>query len=155
MSNRSLLAAAARGAGEAGEKFSWRARLTVRLFAWRFDDALAFGGTVAPGTALGLHAARLTSDRERDGVVLALRRVSRQARETRPLRSTTVAVHRANVVAAEDAIEAVALRLRSPRSVSAMGMARLRRLLTDGAGPMYAGGMGDLDGRLRAALAVL
>jgi hypothetical protein len=36
-----------------------------------------------------------------------------------------------------------------------MGMARLRRLLADGGGPMYAGGRGDLDGRLRAALAAL
>lgn len=34
-------------------------------------------------------------------------------------------------------------------------MARLTRVLNDGLGPMYAFGHGDLDGRLRAALAAL
>ncbi|GFG55541.1 hypothetical protein [Mycolicibacterium agri] len=52
-------------------------------------------------------------------------------------------------------IDAITLRLHSPRPVTAMGMARLRRLFADGAGPMYAGGRGDLDGRLDAVLDVL
>ncbi|MCV7321430.1 hypothetical protein AWB99_08410 [Mycolicibacterium confluentis] len=150
-----MVAPDGRWAARTGEKVSWRARLMVRLFAGRFDEALAFGCTVAPGNALGLHAARLTSDRERCGVARTLRRVSVQARQTRPLRPATVAVHRANVIAAEGAIDAVVQRLHSPLPVSAMGMARLRRLLTDGTGPMYASGRGDLDGRLHAALAEL
>lgn len=35
------------------------------------------------------------------------------------------------------------------------GVARLRLLLADGAGPMYRYGRGDLEGRLGAALAAL
>ena len=47
------------------------------------------------------------------------------------------------------------LRLQSPRPVSARGMARLRLLLSDGVGPLYQFGRGDLAGRLGAALAAL
>ncbi|WP_231992064.1 hypothetical protein [Mycobacterium sp. ACS4331] len=155
MPTQSLVPPDGRRAVRTADEVSWRDRLMVRLFAGRFDETLAFGCTVAPGTALSLHAARLTSDRERCVVVRTLRRVSVQARQSRPVQSATVAVHRANVIAAEDAIDAVVQRLRSPLPVSAMGMARLRRLLTDGTGPMYAGGRGDLDGRLRAALSEL
>jgi hypothetical protein len=150
-----LFIAPSTDAAPAGGTVSWRARLQAAVFAGRFDDTLAFGGTAAAGTALGMHAARLTSHRERRCVAGALRRVVRQAHEGRPFPTSTVAVHRANVVAAEEAIDAITLRLHSPRQVSAMGMARLRRLLGDGAGPLYAGGRGDLDGRLRAVLAVL
>jgi hypothetical protein len=39
--------------------------------------------------------------------------------------------------------------------VSARGMARLRVVLSDGCGPMYESGRGDLSGRLGAALAAL
>ena len=48
-------------------------------------------------------------------------------------------------------IDAITLRLHSPRSVSARGMARLRVVLADGCGPMYRDGRGDLTGRLGAA----
>jgi hypothetical protein len=66
-----------------------------------------------------------------------------------------IAPHRRNVLAAEDLIDTVTLWLHSPRPVSPCGMARLRRLLSDGEGPLYQHGKGDLDGRLCAALAVL
>jgi hypothetical protein len=52
-------------------------------------------------------------------------------------------------------IDAVTLRLHSPRPVAARGMARLRQLMSDGTGPMYRYGRGDLEGRLGAALAAL
>lgn len=48
-----------------------------------------------------------------------------------------------------------ALRLHSPRPVTARGMARLRLLLADGGGPLYRFGRGDLEGRLMAAFAAL
>ena len=46
-------------------------------------------------------------------------------------------------------------RLTGPRPVSARGVARLRLLLSDGAGPMYWPGGGDLGAELRAVLAQL
>jgi hypothetical protein len=64
-------------------------------------------------------------------------------------------VHATNIAAAEDLIDRITLRLHSPRPVSARGMARLRRLLSDGGGPLYKYGKGDLGGRLGAALAEL
>jgi hypothetical protein len=60
-----------------------------------------------------------------------------------------------NITAAEDRIDEVTLRLHSPRPVAARGLARLRLVLADGAGPMYRYGFGDLEGRLGAALAAL
>ena len=64
-------------------------------------------------------------------------------------------MHADNIAAAEDVIDAITLRLHSPRPVSARGMARLRVVLSDGCGPMYRYGRGDLSGRLGAALAAL
>lgn len=64
-------------------------------------------------------------------------------------------LHRTNIAAAEDVIDAIALRLRSDRPVGVRGMARLRRVLSDGRGPFYRYGRGDLRGRLGAALAAL
>jgi hypothetical protein len=64
-------------------------------------------------------------------------------------------VHRAGVVAAEDLIDDVTLLLHSPRPVRARGMARLRLLLSDGAGPLYGPGCGNLIAALRGVLAAL
>jgi hypothetical protein len=69
--------------------------------------------------------------------------------------SSRVGLHTTNIEAAEDVIDAITLRLHSPRPVSARGMARLRVTLSDGCGPMYRYGRGDLRGRLGAALAAL
>jgi hypothetical protein len=60
-----------------------------------------------------------------------------------------------NVTAAEHLIDRVTLRLHAAEPVSALGMARLRRILADGTGPLYRSGRGDLTGRLGAALAEL
>jgi hypothetical protein len=139
----------------AGHRASLRTRLTAVVFGARLDGLLAVGGAAAAGTAAGLRAARLTSEGERHCIARTLRRVVREAHRGRPLGASSVAVDRVNVSAAETVIDAITLRLHSPRPVGAMGMARLRRLLADGGGPMYAGGRGDLDGRLRAALAAL
>jgi hypothetical protein len=139
----------------AGHRASLRTRLTAVVFGARLDGMLAVGGRATEGTAAGLRAARLTSEAERHRIARTLRRVVRAAHRGRPFGAASVAVDRVNIVAAEEVIDAITLRLHSPRPVAAMGMARLRRLLTDGGGPMYAGGRGDLGGRLRAALAAL
>jgi len=49
----------------------------------------------------------------------------------------------------------VASRLLAPRPVSAHGVARLRLLLSEGTGPMYWSGGGDLGAELRTVLAHL
>jgi len=132
-----------------------RARMTARLRAARFDRALAVGVPAPAGSALAAHAARLTSVAERQAVARALRRAVRDAKDTRATQSGRVPMHRANIASAEALIDEVRLRLHAPHPVSARGMARLRQLLSDGTGPLYRYGSGDLAGRLRAVLAAL
>lgn len=134
---------------------SLRAHLTARLFANRLDRQLAVGFTGSAGSALAIHALRLESDKERYAIARALRRAVTQARYGRPPHAPSVPVHRRNIANAEDLIDTITLRLHSPRRIGVKGMARLRLLLSDGCGPMYEHGRGDLAGRLRAALAAL
>ena len=134
---------------------SIRARVTARLRARRFDRALAVGVPAPAGSALAAHAARLTSVAERETVARVLRRAVCDAKDTRATRSGRVPMHRANIASAEALIDEVTLRLHVPHPVSARGMARLRQLLSDGTGPLYRYGRGDLAGRLGAVLAAL
>ncbi|MCV7136522.1 hypothetical protein H7J06_26495 [Mycobacterium hodleri] len=134
---------------------SLRARLAARLLAGHLDRQLAVGFVGPGGSALAIRAARLESDDERHSVARALRRAVDESRHGRPLGAPTVPVNRHNVAAAEDVIDAITLRLHSPRRVNARGMARLHGVLSDGCGPMYARGGGNLADRLRAALAAL
>jgi hypothetical protein len=130
--------------------------MTARLLARRFDRALAVGARASGGSALAAHAARLTRDAERKAVARALRRAGSEAKEDpSATRSGRVPMHRANIAAAEALIDEVICRLHAPQPVSARGMARLRQLLSDGAGPLYRYGRGDLVGRLGAAVAAL
>jgi len=108
------------------------------------------------GSALAVHAARLTSVAQRQAVARALRRAVRDANDDpRAQRSGRVPMHRANIASAEALIDEVTRRLHAHHPVSPRGMARLRQLLSDGAGPLYRHGCGDLAGRLSAALAAL
>jgi hypothetical protein len=134
---------------------SLAARVTARLRAYQFDRQLAVGVPAPVGSGLAVHQARLTSVAEREAIASALRQAVRDARSGGTPLASRVPVHSTNVAAAEDLIDAITLRLHSPRPVSARGMARLRVVLSNGCGPMYERGRGDLVGRLGAALAAL
>ncbi len=140
---------------DATPRASLAAHVTARLRAGQFDRQLAVGVPAPAGTALAVHQARLTSVAERDAVARSLRQAVRDARAGGSPLSSRVPLHVPNIAAAEDLIDTVTLRLHSPRPVSARGMARLRQLLSDGVGPLYRFGRGDLRGRLGAALAEL
>lgn len=131
------------------------ARMVARLRANKFDRMAAVDGVAPERGAYAAHRARLMSTAEREAVARALRRIVRDARGRGPLMSSRVPLHVPNIAAAEDVIDDITLRLHSPRPVGARGMARLRILLADGAGPLYRYGRGDLVGRLRAAMAEL
>ena len=104
------------------------------------------GGLNAPaGSALAVHAARLTSVAERQAVARALRRAVRDATDTRATRSGRVPMHRANIASAEASIDDVTRRLHAPEPVSTRGMARLRQLLFTGTSALYRHGRGDLQ----------
>ena len=134
---------------------SFGTRLMARLQAGKFDRMLAVGVPAPAGSALAAHAARLTSADEREAIASTLRHSVEDARNREARLSSRVPLNIPNIVAAEDRIDEVILRLHSPRPVAARGVARLRLLLADGIGPMYRYGRGDLEGRLGAALAAL
>jgi hypothetical protein len=134
---------------------SLSARVSARLFAGRYDRMLSVGAVPSEGSALAVHAQRLTSVDEREAIARSLRRSVDDARDRFARVSSRVPLNIPNITASEDRIDEVTLRLHSPRPVSARGMARLRVLLADGTGPMYRYGRGDLEGRLGAALAAL
>lgn len=133
------------------------ARLTARARADKYDRLLSVGVTPKPGSALAAHRARLTSAAERQAIARSLRRVYRDAHDhTSPTTwSSRIPLNVPNITAAADLIDRVTQRLHSPRPIGARGMARLRLILSDGAGPLYRCGRGDLPGRLGAALAEL
>jgi hypothetical protein len=133
---------------------SLSARLAARLRPAKYDRQLAVGVPAMKGTPLAAHEARLKSLKERKAVARALRRAVTDAHDGLVL-SSRVPLNIPNLTAAEDLIDDVTLRLHSPQPVNARGMARLRQILSDGTGPFYRFGRGDLRGRLGAALAAL
>jgi hypothetical protein len=134
---------------------SMAARLSARFRAARLDRLIAVGVPARAASAQAAHEARLTSRAERDAIARSLRTTVADARGRGVLSSSRLPLHVPNITAAADVIGAVTLRLDSPLPVSARGMARLRLILSDGAGPLYRYGRGDLRGRLGAALAAL
>ena len=126
-----------------------------RLFPGRFDEQLAAGVTPDGGSALAVHAARLTSVDEREQLARSLRRMRTDARLLRWRMSARVPIHRAGIESAAELIDELTLRLHASRPVRARGMARLRQLLSEGAGPVYGPGRGDLRAALRGVLATL
>jgi hypothetical protein len=134
---------------------SLAARVTAWLRASQFDRQLAVGVPAPAGSALAVHQTRLTSMAEREAIAWALRQAVHGAHAGGTPLSSRIPLHPTNIAAAEDLIDTITLRLHSPRPVGARGMARLRVVLSDGCGPMYRFGRGDLSGRLGAALAEL
>jgi hypothetical protein len=134
---------------------SIRARLIARLQPGKLDAMLAVGASTPAGSALAVRAARLTSIAEREDIARVLRHVLHETTRDATMWSSRVPLHCTNIAAAEEMIDAITLRLHAPLPVSARGMARLNRVLTDGCGPLYESGRGDLAGRLGAALAAL
>ncbi|MCV7298748.1 hypothetical protein H7J93_03760 [Mycobacterium barrassiae] len=145
---------AATASPDARPRPSLMSRVQARLRAEHFDRQLAVGVPAPAGSALAAHEARLTSTAEREAIARSLRAAVADSAGIRAL-SSRIPVHSTNIAAAEDLIDAITLRLHSPRPVSARGMARLRLVLGDGTGPLYRYGRGDLAGRLGAALAAL
>ncbi|MGY4648680.1 hypothetical protein [Mycobacterium sp. URHB0021] len=130
-------------------------RVIAGLFATRFDKQLAAGVAPEPGSVIAARVSRLASAGERRTLAEALHHSLCEADSRRTRMSPTIPVDRSAVAAAEGLIDQVVQRLTGPRPVSARGVARLRLLLSDGAGPMYWPGGGDLSAELRAVLAQL
>jgi hypothetical protein len=118
----------------------WIVRPLARLRApWWLDRQLAARSVPWRSPAHAARALQLTGDRSRGALARWLERLVEHA-ERPPARFTISAVVppcREQVHAALPVILATASRLRSRAPVDARGVARLRALLSDGAGPCY------------------
>jgi hypothetical protein len=137
------------------EPASLAVRAAERLFAARFDRQLVAGVAPDPRSPLAVHVARLASASARRTLATTLRDVILEAHSRRAAVSSRIPLDRSAVMAAAETIDKVRMRLHAPRPVSARGVARLRLLLADGAGPLYRYGRGDLDAELHDVLALL
>jgi hypothetical protein len=119
------------------------ARLRERLAArWRpraLERELARGAAPDSTAALALRAQALIGSPVRAALAGQLRAVLRDVRRPVRVGSARVRPRREEVVAAQRELERLADRLLAPDPVSARGVARVRLLLGDGCGPLYAG----------------
>jgi len=129
-----------------------RVRLRDRLAAWvrasALDHQLASGTSPEASAALALRARSLYRPSERRLLARGLRRIGALA--TTPGRAPRAApICREAVRSAKAELDALAERLEGPAPVDVRGIATVRELLGDGAGPFY----GHADpGRLRDEL---
>ena len=99
---------------------------------------LSEGVSPASSPALTLRAAQLTTDRRRRMLARSLRRTVHEALHPLPRRAVFGLVRRSAVIDAQDAIDILVKRLRSPEPVAAEGVALIERMLSDGAwSPLY------------------
>ncbi len=132
-------------------------RLALIAF-WRaaqLGRQLAAGARPGAGTLLAAHWQRITSRHGRARVADGMARAVRDALST-PGFSAAVPLDRREVLAARTVLAVLDPRLRAPEPATAQGVALLRELLIDGAGPLYRRSEpGALGSRRRAAAAAL
>ena len=142
-----LLKAAEGGDVVVPERAGWRERVTARLRANRLDTELA-RGAAPTRAALALRAQDLGERRTRERLGRSVRRILDDARTDRPLSIARVPIQRSEVLAAAWELDRIAETLLTPGPVAASGVAQVRLLLINGAGPLYSR---DAPGGLRAA----
>ena len=125
---------------------SLRDRLAAHWLAHRLDLALADGVSPETSAPLALRAQRLTEPDRRWSIAGTLRRIVRD-NDTHDRRRGRIGRVRPNpqaVKAASDALSELADTLADPGPVAAGGVALARLLVSDGTGPLYAPGCGNL-----------
>jgi hypothetical protein len=142
-----LLNAAERRDVVVAKRAGWRERVTARLRANGLDTELA-RGAAPTRAALALRAQDLGELRIRDRLGRSVRQILDDARTDGPRSIARVPTQRSEVLAAAWELNRIAETLLTPGPVAASGVAQVRLLLTNGAGPLYSR---DAPGRLRAA----
>ncbi len=114
----------------------WRLRLEARFGQWRLDRELA-GGCSAESDELHSLRAQLLADRAtRRKFAVALRLLVADAGDPRS-RPSSAPLRRDAVLACREGLLGLADRLELAGPVDPCGVARVRLLLTDPAGPLY------------------
>jgi len=116
-----------------------RDRLSARMHAERWDQALARGSSPEGSAPLALHAQALASEACRRELAAGLSRILEDAEGGRVPDWNALGPrhHSAHVLCARREIEALVGLLLAPAPVSTRGVARVRLLVTDGGGPLY------------------
>jgi len=136
--------------GVVGLRVRLRDRLAARLRAAHLDRELATGIPPETDPALLLRAERLIKPSMRRALARDLRRIMRDARGGHVWLEARIPSRRREVTEAADELEQLAARLDDDAGpVEPRGVALVRRLLTDGCGPLYFTGAAE---HLRAAV---
>jgi hypothetical protein len=131
-----------------------RDRVVARVRAYRLDQRLCHGEPPESSVPLAVRAVHLVGRPSRGQLARTVQRLVTLT--SQPAWSTHVPLCYRNVRAALPELAALHDRLEAPGPVSAYGIAHLRALLTDGAGPLYQGSKrADLAERLREVLTAL
>lgn len=144
-----------RPVGAVSHEPSLVAKMYAAVCARRLDRKADAGVLVRPASMLAAHTARLTSRRERTELASVLRAMLDQPGSQRPILSARVPVDRENIAEGRSLILTIIERLESRAPVRPRGVARLRLLIGDGAGPLYTSLRGRLPAPLRGVLAAL
>jgi hypothetical protein len=115
-----------------------RTRLWTHLRSQRLDQALASGVSPDSSAALSLRAQALIGTSARAGLAGSITRLITEAEHPMGPLTFHVPTCRAKILRSRETLEALADRLVSTNPVDARGVARVRLLLTDGSGPIYA-----------------
>jgi len=155
-SGAGLVLVSSSGVGMAERPVRWRDQLQRWLRAPSLDHRLGQGEPAETSVVLALHATKLVQPRVRRELAQALRRVMWMAERAPSMASTRVRVCRPQVLDAHRELRALGDRLVANGPVSAYGVAQVRVLIADGAGPLYQRSTpDDLGARLRRALAAM
>lgn len=131
-----LLKAAEGGGVVVAKRAGWRARVTARLRANRLDTQLAHGAA-STSVALALRAEDLGDPRIRERLGRSVLRILDDARTGRRRSIARVSMQRSEVLAAAWELNRIAETLLAPGPVAASGVAQVRLMLINGAGPLY------------------
>ncbi len=133
-----------------------RARAVASMRRLALDRRLAEGAAIADDPALTARAWQITRLAARRRLASSLVGLLREVDRPMRARGAIVPICRAEVDVARDEIVLLAERLRDPRPVRPRGVALVRRLLTDGCGPLYVASPNDeLWRQLRRAMTAL
>jgi hypothetical protein len=122
--------------------------LRVRLHASSLERRLAAGEDPRTDRALELRAAQLVAARERRALAAAIERIVDEVDKPSAAISAAAPVCRAAIKRARPQLLELVSDLRSPWPVRAAGVVLVRRLLRDGASPLY--GLADEKALLAA-----
>jgi hypothetical protein len=127
-----------RSPGDHAVRRSLPVRIRVAANRNALTRELATGAPASASSELTLRAAQLSSRRHRRQMAASWRQSAKEARQPAAHFAYATIIRRRAVVDAEDAIDALLVRLSSGEPVAPQGMAILDRLTTDGvSSPLY------------------